>query len=132
MLDQYVVMPNHIHGVIIITDDGRGVLQDAPTNKFRSPAQTIGAIVRSFKSATTRKINQIRRTAIIPVWQRNYYEHIIRDEQDLNQIREYIINNPLKRELDSENPDNIKEKGRGQAKRINVTQAHWGQNKRES
>ena len=55
MLDQYVVMPNHIPGVIIITDRGRGVLQYAPTNKFRSPAQTIGAIVRGFKSATTRK-----------------------------------------------------------------------------
>ena len=107
-------------------------MQYAPTNKFRSPAQTIGAIVRGFKSATTRKINQIRRTAIIPVWQRNYYEHIIRDDQDLNQIREYIINNPLKRELDSEPPDNIKEKGHGQPIRIYVPQVHWRQNKRES
>ena len=53
-------------------------------------------------------------------------------ERELNQIREYIINNPLKRELDSEPPDNIKEKGHGQPIRIYVPQAHWRQNKRES
>ncbi|MCK5138789.1 MAG: transposase, partial [Thermodesulfovibrionia bacterium] len=50
--------------------------------------------MRGFKSATTKQINEMRHTSGRLVWQRNYYEHIIRDERDLNKIREYIINNP--------------------------------------
>ncbi len=95
LLEAFVIMPNHIHGIIIIRGDGsrRGVLQYAPTS-FQSPSQTVGAIVRGFKSSTTKEINQIRGTPGLPVWQRNYHEHIIRDENDLNRIREYIITNP--------------------------------------
>lgn len=109
-LDEFVIMPNHIHGIIIITDDGRGTLQRAPTvEQFGKPvSNSIPTIIRLFKSATTKQINQIRHTPTIPVWQRNYYEHIIRDEDNLNQIREYIINNPVKWELDSNHPKNIK------------------------
>ncbi|MCJ7483397.1 MAG: hypothetical protein MUO31_10565 [Thermodesulfovibrionales bacterium] len=55
-------------------------------------------------------INQIRNTSGIPVWQKNHYEHIIWDEKELNQIREYIVNNPIQWEPDTENPQNIKEK----------------------
>lgn len=108
ILDQYVIMPNHLHGIIIIMQDLKGVLQYAPTKEFRSPEETIGAIIRGLKSATTKQINRIRRTPGIAVWQRNCYEHIIRDEHDLNKIREYITNNPITWELDDENPDNIK------------------------
>ena len=127
-LDKFVVMPNHVHGIIII--NCRGVLQYAPTSelrnnhemdisrchhtpKFRSPSQTIGAIVRGYKSAVTKKIGAycntplLRNTPKTSVWQRAYYEHVIRNEDDLNQVREYIINNPLKWELDRENPNNI-------------------------
>ena len=57
-----------------------------------------------FKSASTKRINKYRDTPGIPVWQRNYWDHIIRDENDLNQIREYIMNNPLQWALDNENP----------------------------
>ncbi len=79
----------------------------APTqSEFRSPSQTIGAIVRGFKSAVTKRINKIRNMPGAPVWQRNYYEHIIRNERELNKTREYIINNPLQWELDKENPKN--------------------------
>ena len=107
--DTFVVMPNHIHGILVIADNGRGVLQYAPTNKygFSSPSQTLGAIVRGFKSSVTRQINQIRNTPGTPVWQRNYYEHIVRNEKELYAIREYIQNNPLKWDLDENNPVNV-------------------------
>jgi len=107
-LDYYLVMPNHFHGILII-NDCRGVLQYAPTEnrKFRSPSQTIGAIVRGFKSTVTKQVNKIRVNPSCPVWQRNYYEHIIRNDEEMNTIRQYIIDNPLKWELDEENPINV-------------------------
>ena len=61
-----------------------------------------------FKSAVTRRINDLRGTPYMAVWQRNYYEHVIRNEDDLDEIREYIVNNPLKWDLDSENPQNAR------------------------
>ncbi len=98
-LGAWVVMPNHIHGIVIIAR--RGVLQYAPTGdaptdtiKFKSPSQTIGAIVRGFKSAATKQINAQRGARGIPVWQRNYYEHIIRSAPDMHRIAAYIQNNP--------------------------------------
>ncbi|OHB96567.1 MAG: hypothetical protein A3G17_03300 [Planctomycetes bacterium RIFCSPLOWO2_12_FULL_50_35] len=66
----------------------------------------IPKIVGFYKMNTAKRINQFRNTPGMPVWQRNYYEHIIRNEEDLNEIRGYIINNPLKWELDEENPEN--------------------------
>jgi REP element-mobilizing transposase RayT len=61
-------------------------------------------IVRALKTFSARKINQIRKTPGVPVWQRNYYEHIIRDENDLNRVREYIHHNPARWETDENNP----------------------------
>jgi REP element-mobilizing transposase RayT len=58
-----------------------------------------------FKSSTTKQINIMRTTPGIPVWQRNYYEHVIRSDNELNKTREYIINNPMQWELDEENPN---------------------------
>ena len=110
VLDAFVVMPNHVHGIIWIVEfnddhgDGlqrrRGVLQYAPTpttgpSGLQSPSQTVGAIVRGFKGAVTKRINHHRGTPGVPVWQRGYYEHIIRNERALNRIRRYIIENPL-------------------------------------
>jgi len=63
--------------------------------------------VAGFKSAVTRRINDLRGTPYTPVWQHNYYEHVIRNEDDLHEIREYIVNNPLKWDLDSENPHTV-------------------------
>ncbi len=98
-LDAFVVMPNHFHGIIQINDirEGEshtqeGVYQYAPT--IRSPSQTAGAIVRGFKSAVTKQINVCRNTPYADVLQRNYYEHIVRSDNELNTIREYIQNNP--------------------------------------
>jgi hypothetical protein len=64
-------------------------------------------IVRQFKTFSARRINQHRGMPGIPLWQRNYYEHIIRDEESLNRIREYIVHNPLQWALDRENPGRV-------------------------
>ena len=86
----------------------RGVLQYAPTgNGLRSPSQTIGSIIRGFKSSVSKQINLIREIPGLPVWQRNYHDHIIRNERELNEIREYIRNNPLQWDRDDENPKNV-------------------------
>ncbi len=105
-LDAFVIMPNHVHGIVMIIDHGRGVLQYAPTPpRFVSPSQTVGAIIRGFKSATAKRINRVRGTSRRPVWQRNYYEHIIRNDKGLNRIRQYIVDNPRQWHLDCYNPD---------------------------
>jgi len=115
-LDAFVVMPNHIHGIVIISDNrrgttqnGRGTLQRAPTvERFGKPtSDSIPTIVRLFKSAVTKRINHQRGTRGMPVWQRNYYEHIIRTERALNAIRRYIVNNPARWHLDRYNADRI-------------------------
>jgi len=97
-------MPNHVHGIIAIThrsEPRRGVSQHASTRGFKSPSQTLGAIVRGFKGAATRRINRRRGTPGEPVWQRNYYEHIVRD---LERIRRYIHRNPARWHRDRNHP----------------------------
>jgi len=68
-------------------------------------APTVGEIVRAFKARCTHAINKIRNTPGVPVWQHNYYEHIIRDERELYAIRQYLRYNPLKWDEDEENID---------------------------
>jgi REP element-mobilizing transposase RayT len=99
-------MPNHIHGIIIVG----ATLAVALNNRAGArPAPTVGEIVGTFKSLCVNdwliylKENKI--DAIGKFWQRNYYEHIIRNENELNKIRGYIQNNPLKWSLDRENPE---------------------------
>ena len=169
-LDEFVVMPNHVHGIIWIVDKPVGarhsresssptdaIPSDEPTQSRKQPSGnasplpppnagprhsresssptgaipsdeptqlrkqpsgnasplrpcgvvpgSLGAIVGNFKSVTARRVNRIRKTPGAPVWQRNYYEHIVRSEDELRRIREYIRLNPLKWELDRENPN---------------------------
>jgi putative transposase len=93
-LDAFMVMPNHVHGIVVVTDC-RGTARRAPTEQFGKPiAHSIPTIIRAFKSASTKRINEIRSTPGAPVWQRNYYEHVIRIDQELNAIRQYILANP--------------------------------------
>jgi putative transposase len=106
-MDEFVVMPNHMHGIIVIDDGiGTGTLQRAPTKaptveRFGKPtSNTIPTIIRGFKAAVTKQINTIQINAgkySLPerIWQKNYYEHVIRNEVSLNKIREYIRSNPL-------------------------------------
>ena len=110
MLDAFVVMPNHVHGIIALADDdGRGTLQRAPTfERFGKPtSDSIPTILRLFKSATTKRINEMRETPGMPVWQRNYYEHIVRNESSLDRIRQYIFDNPARWAIDRENPQAV-------------------------
>jgi REP element-mobilizing transposase RayT len=100
-LDEWVVMPNHFHGIVMIRRGDRPV---APTLPGPRP-KSIGSLMSGFKSAVTKRINDIRNSPGAKIWQRNYYEHIICNENELNSIREYIVNNPLKWEFDRENPD---------------------------
>jgi len=104
-LDQFVVMPNHFHGIIWLTAAQVGTARRAPTlEHFGKPvARSLPTVIRAFKSAVTKRINTLRNTPEAVVWQRGYYEHVIRDEEALHRIREYIINNPGRWELDREN-----------------------------
>jgi putative transposase len=109
-IDVFIVMPNHVHGIIALTDNCRGGV--SPPNsggEATSPLRkhTLGQVIAYFKYQTTKSINRIRNTPGTPLWQRNYYEHVIRNENDIGEIREYIVNNPLKWELDRENPKNV-------------------------
>lgn len=108
-LDEWVVMPNHLHGIVVITDtgDGGGGSRTAPT-VIASTApmvkrKPLGRLIGAFKTVSTKRINEYRGTSGVVVWQRNYYEHIIRDERSLNRVREYIAANPLRWHLDREN-----------------------------
>jgi putative transposase len=180
-LDAFVVMPNHVHGIIIITDHAGGIgagfkparttmgpgsvadsgstagpgsvgagsvgagSEPAPTTTTKAPGSAAGSgpttgsgpaagsgpttgsgpvgagsepaptaptrsshglpeIVRQFKTFSARRINELRGTPGTPVWQRNYYEHIIRDEFSLSRIRQYIAENPARWDADWEHP----------------------------
>ena len=92
---EFVGMPNHVHGVEFMAG-GRA----RHASPLRRQAPSLGTVVGAFKSAAARLINQVRATPGAPLWQRNYYEHVIRSEASLAEIREYIANNPLKWTLD--------------------------------
>jgi REP element-mobilizing transposase RayT len=103
-LDAHVVMPNHIHGIIILNDPvGVEYIQPLPKTFQHVISKSLGSIVRSYKAAVSRECQ--KRKYYDFSWQRNYYEHIIRDDKDLNNIREYILNNPIKWYLDENNPN---------------------------
>lgn len=112
-LDEFVVMPNHVHGIIVIINElnhGNHPARWMPTNdENKMKPGSLPVIVRAFKSAVTKRINEIYNMLNMPVWQRGYYDHIIRNEKSLNQIREYIIENPRLWLKDDNNPINIKQ-----------------------
>lgn len=105
-LGAYVVMPNHVHGIIVIRDDESApngvVVQPTITRLTGTKRGSLGAIIGSYKSAVSYRINQEHNAA--GIWQRNYYEHIIRDDRDLQRITDYIEANPLRWIDDDENP----------------------------
>ena len=105
-LDTFVVMPNHVHGAIVLTMVG--AQHAAPLRDNVQPG-SLGAIVRSFKSAATRRANQLRGTPGVPLWQRNFYEHIVSSEEDLAHVRQYIVDNPSTWAEDEDNPLKVSE-----------------------
>lgn len=100
-LDAFVIMPNHVHGIMVIEESDVGATGRSPSRSGPAP-RSLGAFVGGFKSATTKQLNDLRRTPGQPVWQRNYYEHVIRDERSLHRIREYIAGNPARWDFDRE------------------------------
>lgn len=136
----FILMPNHIHGIIILNPDTHsfvGAHGRAPASQggvtrsttpqstndtprydvvgdrahgcapLQRPPQTVGAFVAGFKAATTRRINQMRDLPGTPVWQRNYYEHLIRDDAAMARIYNYIATNPFRWHLDVDNPHRL-------------------------
>jgi len=122
--DAWIIMPNHLHGIVIIQPSDLSIeLSDRTTNNVgangRSPLQetnqdriipsmkprSLSSFIAGFKSGTTKRINVRRNAPGTPVWQRNYYEQIIRDERALQAVRQYIQNNPLAWWQDELHPD---------------------------
>jgi putative transposase len=100
-LDAFIVMPNHVHGIIILADE--------PQARCAIPE-----IVRGFKTFSARRVNE-HTGRCGALWQRGYYEHVIRNEKALNRIRDYIADNPVRW---ADDPDNIS--GPGSAERGRV------------
>ena len=124
-LDHWVVMPNHIHGIIVVGAtlakrpvgvvalDTDASQKGAGTRPAPTKNPTLGDIVGAFKSITTHEYilgvdNQHWPQFYKRLWQRNYYEHVVRDEKDLNRIRDYIQSNPANWDEDEENPKFVK------------------------
>lgn len=110
-LDSHQVMPNHFHGIIVIV----GVIFEHGSGTSPAPTKrpTLGDIVGAFKSITTNEYikgvdNNHWPRFYKRLWQRDYYDHILRDEEDLNRIRDYIRSNPANWNEDKENPKFIK------------------------
>jgi putative transposase len=85
------MMPNHVHGIIDILKSGLAGSKPATTQGC-----SLSEIVRAFKTYSSRKINQLRDTPGVHIWQRGYYEHIIQSENEYHQIGEYVLHNPAK------------------------------------
>jgi len=117
-MDEWVVMPNHLHGIMVIKDcrggsrsggmgmddTGRGGSRTAPTGSDQPKRKPLGRLIGAFKTVSTKRVNEIHNTPGAKLWQRNYYEHIIRSEEDLKRIRTYLAQNPAKWEFDRVNP----------------------------
>ena len=122
-LDVCIVMPNHVHGIIVLGTVGarsprppshsqpnrRGEAPSSPLPNRRGEVSspTLGQVVAYFKYQSTKSINQHRDMPGTRVWQRNYYDHVIRDDTDLQRIRQYIADNPMQWELDQLHPNNL-------------------------
>ncbi|BBO90752.1 hypothetical protein DSCOOX_39320 [Desulfosarcina ovata subsp. ovata] len=109
--DEFVIMPNHIHGIIVIVKAGSRACPSSvqPSIKGQpqggAPTMTLPDVVHRFKTMTTKRYSDgVKQNDWKPfpgkLWQRNYWEHIVRDELELNAIREYVRNNPAQWELD--------------------------------
>lgn len=107
-MDAFLVMPNHIHGIIGLfhaqgavprNTKARGAASSAPTS-----AITLGRVIRAFKSESAIAVNRLLKREGRSLWQRNYYEHIIRQGADFDEIQGHIQENPARWSEDPENP----------------------------
>ena len=136
-LDEFMIMPNHFHGIFILSGRGESCIRpelgdhkdrscggdhkDRPYGDGREDRPcgtlpgTVGRVIQAFKSISTHEyMAGVKQENWPPfpskLWQRNYYEHIVRNDESLHRIREYIVNNPAQWELDRENPDIVRER----------------------
>src|SRR5205823_206535 len=103
-LDGWVIMPNHVHGIVVITTSDT----TSAIMPLAASTPSLGVIVGAFKSAATKRVNEWRRTPET-LWQRSYYERVIRDDRSLNRVRQYIEENPVRWAYDTENLDAVPE-----------------------
>ena len=101
ILDQFVIMPNHIHGILFINKTDYASWQ---SNKFGCQSQNLGSVIRGFKSSLKRYANE---NNIDFAWQERFYDNIIRDDKGLNEVRKYIFDNPQNWNDDESNEKNI-------------------------
>ncbi|MGH9404578.1 MAG: transposase [Terriglobia bacterium] len=101
-LDDYVVMPNHVHGIIQLAAPNGGLRAQQAAPLRRGP--TLGEVIRGFKSISAVSVNRLLGRSGRAFWQRNYYEHLIRNQRELDLVRQYIAQNPLRWTADRENP----------------------------
>jgi len=117
-LHEWVIMPNHLHGIVIITPtnstptvgaNGRSPSDRLPPDRLplQMKSRSLSSLVAGFKSATTKRINLLRNSPGIPIWQRNYHEHIIRSQLSMQNIQQYIQNNPVLWKQDRFHPNNL-------------------------
>ena len=120
-LGAWIVMPNHFHGILVIHDVGRGGSRSALVDDIQSMTRgesriaptsikhkPLGGLIGAFKTVSTKHINLLRNTGGQIVWQRNYYEHIIRNEHEMDRIHRYIEANSSMWVEDDENPNNVR------------------------
>jgi putative transposase len=101
LLDAFIIMPNHVHGIVFFNREGSEPRVIQRTDGMPpAPTRTLGAIVRGLKSAVTARARREGLILDAPIWQRNYHDRIIRNQQELDRYREYIDNNPQQWELD--------------------------------
>lgn len=106
IIDEFIIMPNHIHGIIIINNERVQDIEPPRRNQFQHIIPgSIGSIIRGFKIGVTKWFRN--NTDIHQIWQKGFYEHIIRNDDELNNIRKYIQDNPHKWEEEKNNPENI-------------------------
>ncbi len=103
LMDVWIVMPNHVHGIIVIIDG----YDESDPRPDKAISGTVGALVGTYKSVVTNHVNNLRDTSGEKVWQRGYYDRVIRNEEELNSIREYIVQNPARWAEDRENLDKL-------------------------
>jgi REP element-mobilizing transposase RayT len=111
-LDEWIVMPNHLHAILILAPPVKWNLvkpAELPGNQTcpRLEPGSVGAIIGNFKSLTAQRLNNLRRKPGQPVWQRGYYDRIVRNERELNAIRQYIRDNPRRWAEDRDNLDRL-------------------------
>ena len=101
-LDEYVVMPNHLHGILVIRPGGADRSRPVPTGKAKT--KSLSELIGAFKTTSSKRIREGGLAFF--QWQRSFHDHVIRDDEDLNRIREYIRENPARWALDEKNPEN--------------------------